>query len=86
VDFSNSTRSEGAYTIVEVVGELEVPTAPRLRERLADLFADGNYHLVADPRVSTCSIRPGWVFWSATSNAPTRTTDLFSWCAPASAS
>jgi anti-sigma B factor antagonist len=48
VDFSISTRSEGAYTIVEVVGELDVSTAPRLRERLAELIADGNYHLVAD--------------------------------------
>jgi anti-sigma B factor antagonist len=48
VDFSISTRSEGAYTIVEVVGELEVSTVPRLRERLTDLIADGDYHLVVD--------------------------------------
>jgi anti-sigma B factor antagonist len=48
VDFSISTRSEGAYTIVEVVGELDVSTAERLRERLAELIANGNYHLVAD--------------------------------------
>jgi len=48
VDFSISTRSEGAYTIVEVVGELEVSTVPRLRERLKDLIADGDYHLVVD--------------------------------------
>jgi anti-anti-sigma factor len=48
VDLSISTRSQGAYTIIEVVGELDVHTVPRLRERLADLIADGNYHLVAD--------------------------------------
>ena len=48
MDFSISTRSEGAYTIVEVVGELEVSTVPRLRERLKDLIADGDYHLVVD--------------------------------------
>jgi anti-sigma B factor antagonist len=48
VDFSISTRSEGAYTVVEVIGELDVSTAQRLRERLADLIANGDYHLVAD--------------------------------------
>ena len=48
MDLSISTRSEGVHTIVEVVGELDVYTVPRLRERLADLVAAGNYHLVVD--------------------------------------
>ena len=48
MDLSISTRSEGIHTIVEVVGELDVHTAPRLREQLADLIAEGNHHLVVD--------------------------------------
>jgi anti-anti-sigma factor len=48
VDLSISILSEGVCTIVEVVGELDLRTVPRLRERLKDLVANGNYHLVVD--------------------------------------
>ena len=48
MDLSISTRTEGVHTIVEVVGELDVHTVPRMRERLAALIADGHYHLIAD--------------------------------------
>jgi len=48
VDLSLSTRTEGDRTIVEVGGEIDVYTAPRLREQLVDLVADGQYHLVVD--------------------------------------
>jgi anti-sigma B factor antagonist len=48
VDLSISTRNEGIHTILEVVGELDVHTAPRLREQLANLIAEGNHHLVVD--------------------------------------
>jgi anti-sigma B factor antagonist len=48
VDLSISTRSLGVHTIVEVVGELDVSTVAAFRERLADLIADGRYHLVVD--------------------------------------
>jgi anti-sigma B factor antagonist len=48
VDLSLSTRSEGDRTIVEVGGEIDVYTAPRLREQLVDLVADGKYHLIVD--------------------------------------
>jgi anti-sigma B factor antagonist len=48
VDLSISTRSDRAYTIVELGGELDVTTVPRLREQLADLIADGHHHLVVD--------------------------------------
>jgi anti-sigma B factor antagonist len=48
VELSLTTRTEGDYTIVEVRGEIDVYTAPRLREQLVDLVANGNYHLVVD--------------------------------------
>ena len=48
MDLSLSTRTEGDCTIVEVGGEIDVYTAPRLREQLVDLVADGKYHLVVD--------------------------------------
>jgi anti-sigma B factor antagonist len=48
VDLSLSTRTEGDHCILELGGEIDVYTAPRLREQLIDLVADGNYHLVVD--------------------------------------
>ena len=50
MDLSLSTREEGEppRTIVEVGGEIDVYTAPRLREQLVDLVADGKYHIVVD--------------------------------------
>jgi anti-sigma B factor antagonist len=48
VDLSISTRSDGAYTIVELGGELDVTTVPRLREHLGELIADGHHNLVVD--------------------------------------
>jgi anti-sigma B factor antagonist len=48
VDLSLSTRTEGDRTIVSVGGEIDVYTAPKLREQLIDLVAAGNYHLVVD--------------------------------------
>ncbi len=48
VDLSLSTRTVGDRTVVEVGGEIDVYTAPKLREQLVDLVADGQYHLVVD--------------------------------------
>jgi anti-sigma B factor antagonist len=48
VDLSLATRTEGDRTIVEVGGEIDVYTAPKLREQLVDLVAAGNYHLIVD--------------------------------------
>mgnify|MGYP005824166069 CR=1 FL=1 len=48
MDLSLSTRTEGDRTIVEVGGEIDVYTAPKLREQLVDLVADGHYHLIVD--------------------------------------
>ena len=48
MELSLSTRTVGDRTVVEVGGEIDVYTAPRLREQLVDLVADGKYHLVVD--------------------------------------
>ena len=48
MDLSLSTRTVGDHTVVEVGGEIDVYTAPRLREQLVELVDDGQYHLVVD--------------------------------------
>jgi anti-sigma B factor antagonist len=48
VDLSLETRTEGDRTIVVVGGEIDVYTAPKLREQLIDLVGAGQYHIVVD--------------------------------------
>jgi anti-sigma B factor antagonist len=48
VDLSLSNRAVGDCMVVEVGGEIDVYTAPRLREKLVELVADGQYHLIID--------------------------------------
>lgn len=48
MDLSLSTRSEADRTVVVVSGEIDVYTAPKLREQLIDLVSAGNYHIVVD--------------------------------------
>jgi anti-sigma B factor antagonist len=46
VDLTLETRDVDGRTIVSVGGEIDVYTAPKLRERLVDLINAGHYHLV----------------------------------------
>lgn len=48
MDLSLSTHTRGEYTVVEVGGEIDVYTAPRLREQLVQLSEDGYHHLIID--------------------------------------
>jgi anti-sigma B factor antagonist len=48
VDLTLSTRVEGDATVVVVGGEIDVYTAPKLREQIIDLVSSGAYHLVVD--------------------------------------
>ena len=48
MDLSLDNRTDGDRMVVDVGGEIDVYTAPRLREQLVDLVADGQYHLVVD--------------------------------------
>ncbi len=42
------TREDSGRTVVNVGGEIDVYTAPTLRQQLSDLVAQGKYHLVLD--------------------------------------
>ena len=48
MDLSVTTREEGGRTIVEVGGEIDVYSAPTLRDRLNALVADGHHDLIVD--------------------------------------
>lgn len=48
MDLSVTTRQEGGRTIVEVGGEIDVYSAPALRDRLNGLVAEGHHDLVVD--------------------------------------
>jgi anti-sigma B factor antagonist len=48
MEFTVSTRNEGPFTVVEVGGEVDVYTAPRLREAVVTAIESGNTRLVID--------------------------------------
>ena len=50
MDVSVHTYEHGGRTVVEVGGEIDVYTAPVMRERLVALHEAGKYHLVVDLR------------------------------------
>jgi anti-sigma B factor antagonist len=48
VELSLNHRKEGEQTVLEVAGEVDVYTAPKLREKLVELVGEGHHHLVVD--------------------------------------
>jgi anti-sigma B factor antagonist len=48
VDLTLNTRTEGEYTVLAVSGEVDVYTAPALRDRIADLLDSGQKQLIID--------------------------------------
>jgi anti-sigma B factor antagonist len=48
VDLTIATREAAGRTVVSVGGEIDVYTAPRLREEITELVAAGTYDLVID--------------------------------------
>jgi len=48
VEVTVSSRTSGTRTVVQVTGEIDVYTAPLLREELASLIDAGNLELVVD--------------------------------------
>lgn len=48
VDLSLQTRQSGEVTVLAVTGEIDVYTAPKLRDRVAQLVSEGHHHLLVD--------------------------------------
>ena len=48
MDLSLETRQEDGHTIIEVGGEIDVYTAPKLRDKITELVGDGHHNLVID--------------------------------------
>jgi len=48
VDLTLATREDDGRAVVAVGGEIDVYTAPRLRDRITELVGAGNYDLVID--------------------------------------
>lgn len=48
MDLTLNTRTRDRFTVLEVAGEVDVYTAPVLRDRLADLLEAGKRHLIVD--------------------------------------
>jgi anti-sigma B factor antagonist len=48
MDLGLNVREEGSYSVLEVGGEIDVYTAPKLREQLIELVNEGKFHLVVD--------------------------------------
>jgi anti-sigma B factor antagonist len=46
MDLRLDVNQRGEWSIVEVGGEIDVATAPRLREQLISLVNDGHHHIV----------------------------------------
>jgi anti-sigma B factor antagonist len=48
MDLGLDVSQHGDLTVLSVRGEVDVYTAPRLREKLVELVAQGNYRIVVD--------------------------------------
>lgn len=48
MDLTLVTREADDVNVVAVEGEIDVYTAPKLREAISDLVAQGSYHLIID--------------------------------------
>jgi anti-sigma B factor antagonist len=42
------SRQQGTWTILDVKGEIDLSTAPRLRERIVELVEGGSYNIVVN--------------------------------------
>ena len=50
MDLTLATREVDGAMVVAVGGEIDVYTAPKLRDKITELVGDGAYHLVLDLR------------------------------------
>ena len=64
MDLTLTTREADSKTIVAVGGEIDVYTAPKLRDKLSELVATGAYDIVVDMQRWSSSTRPASACWS----------------------
>ena len=48
MELTLDTRRDGDHAVIAVVGEIDVYTAPQLRDAISDLVSEGIFHLVVD--------------------------------------
>jgi anti-sigma B factor antagonist len=48
MDLRIDVREQDGWSVVDVAGEIDVATAPRLREQVISLIGDGRYRIVVD--------------------------------------
>jgi anti-sigma B factor antagonist len=48
IDIQLDTRSEGPWTVLEAAGEVDLFTAPKMKERVAELVAEGHDRILVD--------------------------------------
>lgn len=48
MELSLNHRTEGEHTVLDVGGEVDVYTAPKLREKLVELVGNGHHRLIVD--------------------------------------
>jgi anti-sigma B factor antagonist len=48
MDFSVESKDDGDWSVVHVRGEVDVFTAPKLRERIIELVERGRYNVIVD--------------------------------------
>jgi anti-sigma B factor antagonist len=48
MDLDLNVHKEGDRSVLEVAGEIDVYTAPKLREKLIELVSEGSYDIVVD--------------------------------------
>jgi hypothetical protein len=65
VDLKLGHYNKDGIEVVDVEGEIDVYTAPRLRELLIDLVNKNNYHLSSTWKRSSSWTPPGSGSWSA---------------------
>ena len=54
MDLTLATREVDGRAVVAVGGEIDVYTAPKLREKLIELVSEGSYHIIVDLEKVDC--------------------------------
>jgi anti-sigma B factor antagonist len=64
MDLSIETEKVGNVVVLHVAGEVDVFTAPQLREALVGAIEEGSRNVVVDLQAWTSSTPPAWGCWS----------------------